>query len=636
MAFTPPPLSPQSAASSGFKLFRNLKIRRKILLGYVLTLICSGAGIGVGLLISIPVNQYSSDLRIDALEEQKISHALLLDFLTIQHHSVGLLRVIRSPEELAQHHADLQRSMAEFEANWADFVAQTRIFSANATGEDIEEATRLQQFIQNYNEVPQRYFIYLRQVMLEFGLPNFDPAQTAALEQALLYRADPQLVADLEDFTESLRAEAAYSYQEFQATEVQFFRAQRLIQLIFGTGLLISIIVALIMARYTSRLLAEPIELVTAQVHEARRSENFYLQVPVTSTDEVGALAHSFNDLMGQIAQYTRQLELARHNLEQRVIERTQALEQNMKQLQTAQAQLVQAEKLSSLGQLVAGVAHEINNPVNFIHGNLTHVRSYSQGLLDLVGAYQEEVDTPSDRLLDLQDEIDLEFLEEDLPKILQSMEVGTQRIREIVLSLRNFSRLDEAEHKAVNLHEGIDSTLLILQYRLKAKSDYAGIQIIKNYAPLPQVECYPGQLNQVFMNILANAIDALESRDRRRSAAEIQANPSKITITTTTVPTDTAQDTDQPESQGDRTAPAAVEIRFSDNGNGIAPEVQKHLFEPFFTTKEIGKGTGLGLSISHQVITEKHQGRFWCESTAGQGATFVIRLPLHQTVRPT
>lgn len=614
MAFTPPPLSPHNPTFPILKRFRNLKIRRKILLGYILTLVCSGAGIGVGLLLSIPLTKHNLALRADALQEHEASHDLLLEFLIVQQRSVELMRVVNSPAALALDYQRFQAAVAEFEKNWDSFLQEAQTTQATTRGDDANEIEGLQALTQTYANVPDRYFAYLRQVMVQFQMPNLDPAQATALEKALLQQTDPQLVADLEAFTRSLELEAERSYEEFEATEAAFLHSQLLIRLVFAGGLLVSIAVALMMAQYTSRLLAEPIEQVTAQVHAVRRSQNFYLQVPVTSTDEIGALAHSFNDLMGQIAQHTQQLELARQQLEQRVIERTQALETNMKQLQTAQAQLVQAEKLSSLGQLVAGVAHEINNPVNFIHGNLSHIRNYSQGLLDLLDLYQEELATPSDRLLDRQDELDLEFLVEDLPKILKSMEVGTQRIREIVLSLRTFSRLDEAEYKAVDLHEGIDSTLLILQHRLKAKSDYAGIKIVKDYGALPPVECYPGQLNQVFMNILANAIDALESHDRHRTPAEIKANPSTITITTRKVETE-----------------EAVEIAFADNGAGINPEAQPHIFEPFFTTKEIGKGTGLGLSISYQVITDKHQGSFRCESSPGQGATFRIRLPLRQ-----
>ncbi|MDI9635857.1 PAS domain S-box protein [Oscillatoria amoena NRMC-F 0135] len=283
----------------------------------------------------------------------------------------------------------------------------------------------------------------------------------------------------------------------------------------------------------------------------------------------------------------------------------TQQLAQTLHELQQTQTQLIQSEKMSSLGQLVAGVAHEINNPVNFIYGNLIHASEYIEDLLRLVKLYEKHEPTAPPEIEAYQQEIDLDFLLEDLPKLLDSMRLGTTRIREIVLSLRNFSRLDEAEMKGVDLHQGIESTLMILQHRLKPKGAYPGIEIIKSYGDLPLVECYPGQLNQVFMNILANAIDALEERYTQSHY----------------VPTLWIQ------TAIDESQQAIVSIR--DNGPGIAPEVQQCLFDPFFTTKSIGAGTGLGLSISYQIIVEKHGGQLQCLSQPGRGAEFRVAIPL-------
>ncbi|OLP16335.1 hybrid sensor histidine kinase/response regulator [Leptolyngbya sp. 'hensonii'] len=307
------------------------------------------------------------------------------------------------------------------------------------------------------------------------------------------------------------------------------------------------------------------------------------------------------------------QLRTLTKTLEERVAERTADLTQTCNVLRQTQLQLVQSEKMSSLGQLVAGIAHEINNPVNFIYGNLTPAQEHARDLFALFDLYQECYPQPEAKIQTWMEEYDLEFLREDLPKVLTSMQVGADRIRQLVLSLRNFSRLDEAELKPVNIHEGIDSTLLILQYRLKARPDHPGIQVIRNYGQLPSVECFSSQMNQVFMNILSNAIDTLEERDQRRSYAEIKDNPSIIQIRTELLPNH------------------QMAIAIADNGVGISEEVQSRIFDPFFTTKPIGKGTGLGLSISHQIVTEKHHGKLYCHSTPGQGTEFVIEVPLCQ-----
>ncbi|GAB4279696.1 MAG: hypothetical protein Fur0025_07090 [Oscillatoriaceae cyanobacterium] len=284
-----------------------------------------------------------------------------------------------------------------------------------------------------------------------------------------------------------------------------------------------------------------------------------------------------------------------------------QQLSQALQELQQTQTQLIQTEKMSSLGMLVAGVAHEINNPVTFIDGNVAHATTYFQDLLSLLTLYQTHYPKPHPQIARFAEDIDFEFLMEDLPKVLASMKIGAGRIREIVLSLRNFSRLDEAQMKPVDIHEGIDNTLLILHHRLSE------IQLVKNYGDLPLVECYPGQLNQVFMNILANAIDALDS----------QMNQGKITITTRMI---------HPENKDilhkNLTSTSAA-ISIKDNGPGMSDSVIKRLFDPFFTTKPVGKGTGLGLSISYQIIVEKHRGTLQCFSTPGEGAEFLIQIPI-------
>ncbi|MFN6570983.1 PAS domain S-box protein [Dendronalium sp. ChiSLP03b] len=280
--------------------------------------------------------------------------------------------------------------------------------------------------------------------------------------------------------------------------------------------------------------------------------------------------------------------------------------------LQQTQSQLIQHEKMSSLGQLVAGVAHEINNPVNFIHGNLTYANEYFQELLNLVQLYQEDYPNPTIKIQEFSEGIDLDFIIDDLSKILSSMKMGTNRIREIVLSLRNFSRLDEAEKKLVNIHEGIENTLLILHHRWKDNGHGIGISFIKEYGNLPLVDCYPGQLNQVFMNILTNAIDALEE-----STFNKKIDNKQLTIDKPQIRISTELDNN------------FVLIRIADNGYGMTEEVITRLFDPFFTTKPVGKGTGLGLSISYQIIVEKHSGTLKCLSEIGKGTEFFIKIPV-------
>jgi signal transduction histidine kinase len=376
---------------------------------------------------------------------------------------------------------------------------------------------------------------------------------------------------------------------------------------------------ATVLGFYTSRWITRPILRLSAATR-AIAAGNLNQRVEAKGIQELSSLSRSFNEMAGQLRDSFHALEESNAELEHRVQQRTHELSQNNRQLQTTleelhqtQTQMVQSEKMSALGQMVAGVAHEINNPVNFIHGNLNHVEEYTQELVGLLQRYQSHYPHPPQELQEAVEDADLAFLLTDLVKMLQSMKVGTERIREIVLSLRNFSRLDEAEFKAVDIHEGIDNTLVILRHRFKARAERPEIQVVKDYGQLPLVECYAGQLNQVFMNILSNAIDAFEESNQGKSFEAIAAQPNTLWLHTAVT------------SQG------AVQITIADNGPGMAETVRTRLFNPFFTTKAVGKGTGLGLSISYQIITEKHGGQLFCHSTPGQGAKFVIEIPIQQ-----
>ena len=402
---------------------------------------------------------------------------------------------------------------------------------------------------------------------------------------------------------------------------------------------LAALLLAVISGIYTSQRIVRAI-LRLSQASEAIADGQIEQWVKPSRVKELGTLAQSFNrmaqqlrELFTNLAQTNEKLAQTNEQLENRVEERTAELKNTLQELQNTQAQMIQAEKMSSLGQLVAGVAHEINNPVNFIHGNVNYVNEYTQGLLELAQLCQMERDRLSPALQATVANLDLDFLNEDLPKVISSMHIGTERIRTIVQSLRTFSRLDESEMKAVDIHEGIDSTLLILKHRLKETANGMTIDIIQDYGKLPPIECYPGQLNQVMMNILTNAIDALEELSDRQSQTQQAESLKQITIRTRLIHPAHLNYTQLNQAQlaPDWEDSAWVEIAIADNGTGMSESACQHLFDPFFTTKPVGKGTGMGMSISYQIITEKHGGKLECLSTPGIGTEFLIQIPIQQ-----
>ena len=404
---------------------------------------------------------------------------------------------------------------------------------------------------------------------------NLQPNSLEAAQLQLLRSSSGQEAMVLDNFAQSLTelisAVEIHKQQGAEALE----EAEGLRNRIIIGSMLISALIAVVLADKTSRAIAQPLETVTNVAQQVARESNFNLQVPVTTQDEIGVLAVSFNQLIQRVSEYTQELK-------------------------QTQSQLIQTEKMSSLGQMVAGIAHEINNPVNFIGGNIDYANKYIQDLTDLVTLYQEYYPNPPDAILERIEDIELEFLREDLPKTLSSMKMGTDRIHEIVVSMRNFSRSDDGNMKSADIHEGIDSTLVILNHRLKQ-----GIQVIKQYGKLPAVECSPAQLNQVFMNVIGNAIDALEEVKK-----EDKGYSPTIWIST------------------EVTAENTVTLKIRDNGPGIAAGCAQQIFDPFFTTKSIGKGTGLGLAISYQIVA-KHHGKIEVNSQIGQGTEFVITLPV-------
>lgn len=304
------------------------------------------------------------------------------------------------------------------------------------------------------------------------------------------------------------------------------------------------------------------------------------------------------------------QIKFIHQTLEKKVEERTRNLECALAQLKASQLRLVQQEKMSTLGNLIAGIAHELNNPVSFLSGNISPAKDYSQNLLDLIDIFITTTPHLNEQVIEKIHDIDLDFIRQDFPKLLRSMAFGIDLVNDISMSLRTFSRSDQKDKTPFNLHDGLDSTLMILRHRLKAIGDRPAITVVKHYGDIPPVQCFPSQINQVFINILANAIDAIEETYQDKSPEEIQTSSHQITIKTIAIDD-------------------AVVIYLRDSGAGISGATQQQIFEPLYTTKEVGKGTGLGLAIAYQIVTEVHEGQLEVTSESGQGAEFCIHLPI-------
>ncbi|MDQ2097996.1 MAG: ATP-binding protein [Tychonema bourrellyi B0820] len=372
---------------------------------------------------------------------------------------------------------------------------------------------------------------------------------------------------------------------------------------------------------YLDKQLCEYIDRIKAlvQVPDAElKPDNAHLLYIIAAAS--GELLQAFDAV---VSQYQYESEVEQFEIDIRQVElyqescaataasiaKASELDRTLCELKETQAQLLHSEKMSSLGELMASIVHEINNPVSFIYGNLSHVEVYTQDLLHLLRLYQENYPNPSEEIQDQIEEMELDFLLEDLPKVMSSMQMGSDRIREIVKSMQNFSRSDHSSMTLCDLHDSIDSTVLILRNRLNPQKNRRDIDIVKDYGKLPSVECYAGQLNQVFMNLISNAIDALEE-----AAEEKPDTLLKIYIRTEL-------------AENDR-----VRVRIADTGSGITAQVKERMFEQFFTTKKIGKGTGLGLSIVYKILVENHRGILRCESEPGKGTEFIIELPVQQT----
>ena len=378
---------------------------------------------------------------------------------------------------------------------------------------------------------------------------------------------------------------------------------------------LLAAIGSFLLARFISRSITKPLKQLTTATQQITAGE-WGQAIALNTNDELTTLAHAFNQMQGQLHELVASLQQQTQELEQSqglAQSRATELEQTLQELHQTQAQLIQQEKMSSLGQMIAGIAHEINNPVTFIHGNLAPANAYIEDLLALIDLYQKNYPEPPREIAAEHQSIDLPFIKKDIVKILFSMRIGAERIAGIVKSLRTFSRLDESLCKAVNLHDCLDSTLMILAHRLKATDRRPEIEVVKSYSELPPIECYAGQLNQVFMNVLTNAIEALEDKAANIDGEAQKKSPLQIRL-----------HTKMPSAH-------QVLVQIGDNAAGMPAAVQSKIFDPFYTTKPVGQGTGLGLSISYKIITNLHGGQFTCQSIPEQGTDFFIQIPVHQ-----
>ncbi len=551
---------------------RRLKIGTKISLGCALSFGIAAASISAGLLQGEYYSKIAYNREKQTNEQVRLFTHLQTAIIQSIRHQQQLITLAEQPQKFQQEYSQILTDAAEVKQLWS----QVQSLGQKSSFLTEVEADALPVFLRTYEGVPQAYFQELDKLIKPINPPSLKPNESLAAQKRLLQFTNSPVALQFDSIADALTDIIEVGRELEKQQHAALMAAGRLKNGIVAAAILLSGGVAFLLASYTRRAIVRPLEDAISVAQQVTRDSNFSLQVPVTSSDEVGVLATSLNQLIVRVKQLLAELEAEK------------------------EAQLFQSEKMASLGRTLADVAHELNNPINFIYGNLDPAKDYILDILALVETYEAEISNPPAAVREHSDEIDLDFVKEDLPKIVHSMKVGAERARDIILTLKNFSRLDDSAPHPVDLHECIESTLLILNNRIKKD-----IQVVRKYGDIPAVEGYMGLLYQVFMNIISNAVDALEEK-------QVSQDGKQIVITT--------------ELDSDW-----VVVRIADNGVGIAADKQNNIFNTFFTTKPRGVGTGLGLSISRQIVEKKHGGRITFCTAPDAGTEFAIGLPVKQ-----
>ncbi|WP_199249091.1 HAMP domain-containing sensor histidine kinase [[Phormidium] sp. ETS-05] len=555
-----------------WRVLGRLSIRHKIAFGYGISLAIAFTGTSLGILFGEQYQRQATTSLVQANDQEEILTELRIATLELPLYWHNL----EYTETTDQKAAPIQTQVTRQQSDLRQQV--TQIQKQLAALKSIEGS---QLILDEYPNLLDAYAQELDKLLTSLSALDSSPAATATAKQLISDFTAQLPVRKLMGFSHELEPLIIEARKNQAKAEASLDKEAEYQELSIFISLLLSVGIAAFLAFITSRAIARTIEAVTDVAQRATKEANFHIQVPVFSEDEIGVLSQSINQLIARVCQLLEELEAEQ------------------------ESQLMQSEKMAALGRMIAGVAHELNNPINFIYGNITPAEEYLQDIFSLIETYTTEIPTPPAAVQEVADSIEIDFLQEDLSKILQSMKLGAERARSIVMSLKNFSRLDEGNPQPVDLRECIESTLLILHNRIKKN-----ITIRCDYGDIPPVQGYMGLLYQVFMNILSNAVDALEESSTSKDKPEI------IVIT----------------EQIDEKWAA---VRISDNGPGIPPENYQKIFDTFFTTKPRGVGTGLGLAISRQIVEQKHGGKLLCKSQLGHGTEFMVLIPFQHKTNP-